>query len=104
MSNEPIINKLLTYAIHYLSSSTISNIKKVVQQFYTDEDILEAKRLLWEASNDILGAFPERKTTKARNASLANINDIFEALAKLDAESKVPNVSAKNIETHSRMT
>ena len=72
-----IINELLTYAIHYMNSSTINNIKKVIQQFYTEEDILEAKKLLWESCADSLGTYPDRKTTKARNASIANINDIL---------------------------
>ena len=93
-----IVNELLTYAIHYLNSSTIENIKKVVQQFYSDDDILDAKKLLWESRSEILGQFPERKSTKSRNAASANTIDIFEALIKLDAQGKLPNVVAKNID------
>ena len=59
--NAGIVNELLTYAIHYLSSSVVDNIKKVIQQFYSDDDISEAKKLLWESRTDILGAYPERK-------------------------------------------
>ena len=97
-STGTIINELLTYAIHYISSSTIDNVKKIVNQFYSEDDILDAKKVLWSSSPDTLGAMQERKSTKARNASAANINDIFDALAKLDALDKLPNVSAKNMD------
>ena len=98
-SNETcIVNELLTYAIHYIHSSAIDNIKKVVQQFYSEDEILEAKRLLWRISADDLGPLPERKSTKVRNASIANINDIFDSLVKLDVAEKLPDVSAKNID------
>ena len=93
-----IINELLTYAIHYIHSSIIDNIKKCINQFYSEDDILEAKKVLWSISNDVLGAMQERKSTKARNASIANINDIFDALMKLDSLDKLPNAVAKNID------
>ena len=93
-----IINELLAYAKHYMNSSTIDNIKRVIQNFYDDEEIVEAKKVLWSECPDDLGTMPERKSTERRKASVAHVDDIISALIKLDALNNIPEVLARNID------
>ena len=91
------INELLSYCCYYIHNSAVDNIKKMVNLFYSEEDVIDAKKMLWSISNDDLGAFQDRKTTNKRSSSLAHINDIFDALMKLDSIDKLPLFVAKNI-------
>ena len=45
-----IVNELLTYACFHLNDSLADNIINVMLDFYSHEDIVEAKRLLWDVS------------------------------------------------------
>ena len=94
-----IVNELLTYVKFYINSSAIENIKKVVQHFYTEDEVVQAKRTLWsECSNKGLGKYPERKSTDVRPAKIPHIDDIIEALKMLDAADKLPDIVARNID------
>ena len=93
------INELLTYIIHYRNNSTINNIKKVIINFYNCEEILLAKKLLWELCKDRLDLIIVRKSTEQRSSSEANLSDIVDALQKLDNEEAViPNFVAVNLD------
>ena len=100
MSEKTIyINELLCYIIHHINNSTMENISKVINYFYTCEGIYEAKKQLWTAEGtQSLGGIIERKKTAKRSASEANVDDIIEALIKLDSEDCVPCFTAKNVE------
>ena len=91
------VNELLTYCSFYMNNSTIDNIKKIINLFYSEDDIIDAKKTLWEIAKDDLGVFPVRKDTNKRTSSLAHVNDIFEALMKLDGMDKMPVFVAINI-------
>ena len=39
-----IVNELLTYAKYYVNCSTIENVKKMIKNFYSESDIVQAKR------------------------------------------------------------
>ena len=97
MADDLHINELLSYASFYLNNSNISNIKKLISNFYDDQDILTAKRLLWKVSGTKLDAYLERKTTPTRTSGEANINDIFDSLQKLDAIECMPTFVAKDL-------
>ena len=99
MSEKTIyINELLCYIIHHINNSTMENISKVINYFYTCEGIYEAKKQLWTAEGtQSLGGIIERKKTAKRSASEANVDDIIEALIKLDSEDCVPCFTAKNV-------
>ena len=92
------INELLSYASFYINNSTVDNIKTIISNFYSGEDIADAKKLLWEVANDKLGPMIERKSSSKRSCSEANIDDIFEGLGKLDASQSLPLFVAKNID------
>ena len=99
MANENVnINELLSYASFYLNNSNVSNIKKLISNFYDEDDVLTAKKLLWKVGGNNLDAYSERKTTNRRTNSEANINDIFEALLKLDGLERMPTFVAKDLD------
>ena len=52
LSDEPIINSLLSYIQFSLCSGTVSNIVKAVVGHFTLEAIEEAKALLWSKCNN----------------------------------------------------
>ena len=91
------INELLAYLCHYVHNSTITNIKNIIVGFYSFEEIVKAKKLLWELGKDHLDAYIERRTTDRRTCSEASLDDIVEAVKKLDMSSNLPNFVAKNI-------
>ena len=95
-----IVNELLTYAKHYVNCSTIENIKKMIMNFYSESDIVQAKRLLWSETSGtkLLGKYPERKSTDNRPVSVAHINDIMEALKTLDSADKIPDFVARDLD------
>ena len=92
------INELLTYLSCYLHNSTITNIKKNIVSFYSYEDIIDAKKLLWDIGKDSLGSYTERRTTDRRSCSEASLNDIIDAMQKLDMSDNLPNFVAKNVQ------
>ena len=92
------INELLTYSCHFMNNSTIENIKKGIEFFYSEEEVINAKKILWEiSSSDLDSTCTIRKSTNKRTGTAANIDDIFEALVKLDSLSKLPNFVAKDL-------
>ena len=95
-----IVNELLTYAKHHINSSTIENVKRMILHFYSENDIVSAKRLLWSetSGSKLLGKYPERKSTDTRPVAVAHINDIMESLKVLDAADKIPDFVAKDLD------
>ena len=94
---EVIYNELLLYAKHYLDSSIVDNIKKMILHFYEDTEIVDAKKALWAVRGDHLGNYMERKSTDNRPARVANVKDIVEALTKLDSIDQMPIIAAINL-------
>ena len=92
------INELLCYATFYQNNSTVSNIKKMIEIFYTQDEIIAAKKLLWDLCGNKLGPYHDRKTSPNRTGSSANIDDIFEALTKIDSCDSVPTFVALNVD------
>ena len=93
-----IINELLTYISYYLNNSNIENIKKITINFYSTEDIISAKKLLWNLCSSDLNPYVERKNSDRRTCTEASLDDIFKALVQLDMASKLPLFAAKNVE------
>ena len=73
-----IINELLCYALHNVHSSAGDNVKRIMQTFYTIDEIISAKKSLWDACADTLGPYPERKSSDKRPANIPHMNDIME--------------------------
>ncbi|KAI3385220.1 hypothetical protein SNEBB_001121 [Seison nebaliae] len=92
-----LVNELLTYAIHYVNSSAVENIKKIIINFYSDDEIVQAKKLLWSKCKS-LGKYQERKSTDTRPVSVPHVADIMDALKLLDASNEIPDIVAKNVD------
>lgn len=92
-----IVNELLTYACFHLNNSTLDNIKKVMLDFYSHDEIIESKKLLWNISGIKLGSYIDRKTTEKRSCDDANLSDIFDALIELDLDDEIPEFVAKDL-------
>ena len=88
------INDLLTYIQHYMKKSSIENLRKAVLRFFPEEEITEAKTVLWDASGagGPLGKMPIRTKSSARLAHEADLMDILTAMQKLDTEQLLVNV------------
>lgn len=97
MTEDMHVNELLTYAIHFMHNSALNNTKKIIEYFYNVEEINDAKKCLWDVATDNLDPFITRKNTTKRTLSAANIDDIFDALLKLDSVSKLPKFVAFNL-------
>ena len=88
-----VINELLCYASFYLNSCTADNIAKIVIGHFSEDDILTAKKVLWEEPNrPHLKKFQTRRDTVARTCAAANISDILDALSDLDKKRDIAAV------------
>ena len=96
-SENLFINELLSYACHFMKCSALDNIKKIIDYFYTEEEILESKQFLWSVAENDLEPLVTRKSTNKRSGSSANLEDILDALNKLDSEDKLPKFVAYNL-------
>ena len=85
-----IVNGLLCFAIHHLGSAANHNIELTLNNFYNHQDVVDAKEALWAACGAHLKPLTMCKKGKLRTAKEDNIEEIIEALVKLDAISKTP--------------
>jgi hypothetical protein len=89
MINEP----LLSYVVFALQSGTVENVKKAVLSFFSSEQILNAKNVLWKnACNVTIGKNIARRSTEVRHEEEANLGDIILAIQKLDRLDKMPEI------------
>ena len=94
-----IVNGLLCFAIHHLGSAANHNIELTLNNFYNHQDVVDAKEALWAACGAHLKPLTMCKKGKLRTAKEGNIEEIIEALVKLDAISKTPEVYVSNLDT-----
>ncbi|ELT95073.1 hypothetical protein CAPTEDRAFT_210950 [Capitella teleta] len=79
------INSTLTYMISNLENATREQIRQACLSFYTADELLEAKNLLWDAANnDIIGRNTVRRNTVRGSETLKIFDDIFDALTSLN--------------------
>ena len=79
-----VISEPLCYIRNYLDKAVVSNIKKIVLGFYSDDEILNAKKILWDHYATFLNSCSERKSTVKRSAKEANLDDIITSIVKID--------------------
>ena len=94
---EVICNELLLYAKHYLDSSIVDNIKKMILQFYEDTEIVDGKKALWAVRGNHLDNYMERKSNDNWPARVSNVKHIVEALTKLDSIDQMTIIAAINL-------
>ena len=94
-----IVNGLLCYTIHHLGSAARDNIELTLKNFYNHQEVVEAKETLWAACGDHLKVLSLCKNGKLRSAKEGNIEEIMDALVKLDGISQTPAVCVSNLDT-----
>ena len=89
-----VMNPLLTYVAHRISTDTAVTICQVCVEFYSADEIVKARDTLWSIQNEaikgILGQMTKRKNLNARRGCEATMSDIIDGVAKLDAKDKTP--------------
>ena len=94
-----IINEALCYVIHSLHASTVENCKRVLMNFYNENEIITAKKKLWDVvDTDHIGPYQKRNTVDRRPAKVEHVNDIVKAIQKLDSINLLPEFVAKDLD------
>ena len=91
------MNEVLCY-ITFHHSSTVDDCKRIVINFYSKDELDNAKKLLWEVCGDDLGRYQPRRDNENRPAKSVIASDIFDAVKKLDGVNKLPDFYAKNLD------
>lgn len=103
MIMEVIVSELLCFTLNKYGKSPDQNIKMVIIDFYDDEDILAAKKLLHSELMKVnVDGFPERLTQrKGDNRIKMSVDDIFTMIARADELQvlvKIPTFVAAKLE------
>ena len=84
-----VINELLMYCDNHVKNSSRDAIKRVVIDFYTPEEIGNAKTILWELyGEEMLGTIPNRQDSVNRGAHEKETDDILSALYTISNDSE----------------
>ncbi len=97
-SETVIVNELLCYITQYRHSTTNSGLKAVCIRYFSDEDIAIAKGIIWSLADAHLSTFKPRNDSKLRSAAEADLNDLLDALVKIDGKVKLPTFAAVHID------
>jgi hypothetical protein len=91
VENPSVINDpLLAYTVIALKSGTVENVKKAVLGFFTAQQILNTKNVLWKSACSVTtGKNISRRSTDVHSGVEANLGDIILAILKLDKLDKV---------------
>ena len=80
-----VVCELLCYISFYQHCSTQENLKRLLIGSYSDDQIQEAKRILWDSvDKHVLKEYKQRKTTNNRSQAEANLSDLMEAFVDID--------------------
>ena len=81
---EIVINEVLSYIQYYIHKSTRENIRNVLIRFFNAETIINAKTLLWEKCQGILGPIDVRRSSNIRTAKEADVTDLINGFDKIN--------------------
>ena len=93
-----IVNGLLCYVVHYMNSSPLTDIERIIFNFYDHDEVVDAKKELWQECKEHLDAYRGRQRTGTLTATTAHIQDIIAALKKLDGIGKTPEIYVKDLD------
>ena len=86
-----VINSVLVYVANSMSNSAADTIKKCCSDFYTYEELIAAKNLLWDVGDSkVLPTKKNRREGTTRPVIEAVIDDIVDGMTHLDARDIVP--------------
>ena len=88
-----ISDPILSYIFYCMMKSTKQKIVKAAAGYYSSDDITAAKNNLWSSIIDAtsyLGNKPNRRGSSNKSLSESNVEDIIDAINKIDNEKKIP--------------
>ena len=92
-----VVNEVLCYATQYMNTSTREQLMKCMKRFYTYDEILEAKKILYDSYQPVKGEFPHRKSSTNRSELLAHLEDLLTSLYDLDQNNVTFRYAAINL-------
>ena len=72
-----VANELLTYAFTYIDNSSPEMLMKTIEEFYSDNEIHDAKETLWQVYGPVLQGTKSRRSGSVRTAAKAEVEDII---------------------------
>ena len=91
---EVTLDPVLTYVIFSLDNSPAENIGRVCSEFYSLEELLRAKEILWKVGDkDALPQYIRRRDSPSRSEIDATVEDIINGMQILDSAGKIPNIA-----------
>ena len=72
-----VANELLTYAFTYIDNSSPEMLIKTIEEFYSDNEIHDAKETLWQVYGPVLKGTKSRRSGSVRTAAKAEVEDII---------------------------
>jgi hypothetical protein len=98
---ELIVNELLCYCKNKFDLATNKQLKLILNSFYTEEELSDAKQLLHEAASKVISDYPRLiKRNKSDNRCKLLVDDLIDYLTKVDENNcweKLPVYVARNI-------
>ena len=88
-----VISELLCYAMSNIQRCNGDQIIKAINQYYNLQEIVSAKKILYEIYRDELGEYPKRKTSGNRSEQLAHVEDIIDSLLYLVTKDNRPDLN-----------
>ena len=90
----PIVSELLMFAQNHVISMPANVLKEILREFYSSDEIAQAKMLLWDNRDGWLGKIINRKKSSKRTKMDAEITDILQGMRKLDEVENKPKFVA----------
>jgi len=99
-----IYSAVLSYLIMSMRSTPLNERRRIALTHFTGDQILEAKNALWslidQPSAAIIGNNQVRRGSHLKSKKDFDIDDVLEALDKLDSNKCVPDVAVRAAELH----
>ena len=92
-----VISELLCYVYSNIQKSTGDQITKATDRLFNQNEVLNAKKILYEVYFHELDEYPKHKTSGNRSEKLAHIEDVVDSIILLDANEKVLNLAAVDL-------
>lgn len=96
-----IVDPVLCYVASARESSRKDDLVHLVAAYFSSQLVNDAKATLWNSCpNDVIGDFTRRQNTDKRTGKEAHIQDIYDAMKKLDENKLLPCFVVRYTELH----
>ncbi len=101
-SNDVILcDPVISYIWFSMNGGTRNNIKRAVLGHFTPNTIYSVRNALWDTCDTaVIGKVIHRNESASRSAVEITVDDILDALSKLDTARMVPNIMMKAVDLY----